>query len=371
MARDLKVSIYMNLPVKLMIGADTGTGTVKVTKPFQATGRHGPRVAILGAGLMGRWHAHAARAVGGRIIGVADPNLDAARRVAGPRASVYPGLEAMLDSDRPDVLHICSPSATHLPALTQALDRGVPVLVEKPLAASAAETRDLYEVSKRAGVLLCPVHQYAFQDCLAPVCATPSRCGTVQRIELVFHSAGATDVDPSEWPQTAADILPHPFAILYRLIPDHAQAVADWNITALEPGGWRLSAQIGSVHAVITISLTARPTEASLTVWGTEGAWEVDLFHGFARFRDGVATRRSKALRPLADGLGLLRHATGNLVGRAVRREAAYPGLRTLIAQAYAALDGQADPPILPEEAIAVAEMRDNFLAATAKGNRQ
>lgn len=320
---------------------------------------------------MGRWHAHAARAVGAQVVAVADPDLDAARRVAGRQATVHAALEPLLDSARPDILHVCSPSATHPEALAQTLERGVAVLVEKPLAATASETRRLYALAREAGVSLCPVHQYAFQDCLAPVVAAPSRCGTVERVALVFQSAGAETAPPDAWPRVAADILPHPLAILQRLWPDHAQVAEDWTVSALGPGGWRLSNAAGPAHADITISLSARPTEASLTVWGSAGAWEVDLFHGFARFRDGTATRASKALRPLADGLGLFGHAAANLMGRAVRREVAYPGLRTLVARTYAAVADPDQVPIRPEEAIAVAEVRDSFLAAVTNGDPQ
>jgi len=330
-----------------------------------------PRVAILGAGLMGRWHAHAARAVGAQVVAVADPDQVAARRVAGRAAAIHPGLEALLESHRPDVLHICSPSETHMQALSVALAHGVPVMVEKPLATTAAETRHLFGLAQQAGVPLCPVHQYAFQSCLAPLRTDPGRCGTLERVELVFHSAGAAGAAPGTWPVIAADILPHPLAILQRLWPEVALDEVDWTVTALRPGSWRLSAPLGPAHAAITISLAARPTQASLSLWGAAGAWEVDLFHGFSRFRDGTATRRSKALRPLADALGLFGHAAANLVGRAIRREAAYPGLRTLIAQFYGALRGQNALPIRPKDAIAVAEIRDRFLARTTGNSLQ
>ncbi len=320
---------------------------------------------------MGRWHAHAARAVGGQVIAVADPDLSAARRVAGHAATVHSGLDAMLDSHRPDALHICSPSGTHVQALSLAVSQRVPVLVEKPLATTASETRHLFDLARRAGVALCPVHQYAFQDCLTQIAADPGRGGTPERIDLVFHSAGAVAAAPADWPMIVADILPHPGAILQRLLPDAALDRADWTVTALGPGSWRLSAMLGSVHATITISLAARPTQASLSVWGTAGAWDVDLFHGFARFRDGTATQRSKALRPLVDAVGLFGHAATNLVGRAVRRETAYPGLRSLIAQFYGAIGGRNALPIRPEEAIAVAELRDLFLARVTSGEQQ
>ena len=59
-----------------------------------------------------------------------------------------------------------------------------------------------------------------------------------------------------------------------------------------------------------------------------------------------------------------------NLAARAVRRESAYPGLRTLVSEFYraAASDGRIAPPITPEESIAVAEGRDRIVALATHG---
>jgi hypothetical protein len=60
----------------------------------------------------------------------------------------------------------------------------------------------------------------------------------------------------------------------------------------------------------------------------------------------------------------LFNAASTNLFGRAIRGEAAYPGLRRLIQNFYASARGECPPPITAEEAIAVADARDAILAA-------
>ena len=61
----------------------------------------------------------------------------------------YDDLGALLDRERPDVVHITAPPQTHLPLARQALDAGCHVYVEKPFTLSAADSRALIERPSR------------------------------------------------------------------------------------------------------------------------------------------------------------------------------------------------------------------------------
>lgn len=341
------------------------TGDNIRARPVTTSGS-GPRVAILGAGLMGRWHAHAARSVGANVVAVADPVRARAVAVAGNNTPVFSDLETMFQDRMPDVLHVCSPSETHVAAIRHAVSCGVHLLVEKPLAASADETREILELAASEGVSLCPVHQYAFQSCVERVLSGLNRCGTPELVEMSFFSAGGANSAEELYPEIAADILPHPVAISQRIWPDIDIETLRWSVLPMGRGGWQLAAPAGAALLRINLSLLARPTQASLSIWGPGGAWEADLFHGFSRFRTGSATRNSKILRPIADAVGLFGMATGNLALRAIRREMAYPGLRDLMAAFYRAIAGSGSMPVPAEKALGVAVLRDTFLAHVA-----
>lgn len=317
---------------------------------------------------MGRWHAHGARRLGARLLAVADPDTSRARELAGSSVPVFANLSEMLESVQPDVLHLCSPSNTHGPSIRAAVDAGVHVFAEKPLAADADETRQLCDLAQQAGVVLCPVHQYAFQAAVAKILAQRERAGTLELVEINYYSAGAVGAPVENLPEIAADILPHPIAISQRLWPKLSLDTLDWSISPVGSHGWQMAAPVGPTLLRITVSLAARPTQATLTLWGSKGSWDADLFHGYARFRDGTASRRNKALRPFGDGFSMLGHASANLLGRALRREPAYPGLRTLMSEFFAAVSGTGPSPIPADQAIAVATLRDLFLAFTAAG---
>lgn len=71
------------------------------------------RVVVAGAGLMGRWHIHAARAAGATVVAVVDPDHPRARGLAGTDTSVATELEASLQPE-PDVVHVRTPPNSHI-----------------------------------------------------------------------------------------------------------------------------------------------------------------------------------------------------------------------------------------------------------------
>lgn len=335
----------------------------------KAQGTEKIRVAIAGAGLMGRWHADAARRAGADLVAVIDPDLGRAARIAGGRARTVADLDQLADADRPDILHVCTPTGTHARLIEHAALRGIHVFAEKPLAEDVRETRRLLGLADSAGIKLCPVHQYAFQRSIETLLRDRGRAGQPLLVELAFFSAGAAGRGLAELPHVAADILPHPLSILQRIFGGSLPGAAAWRAGAIAPGSYEMACTVGETAVRITISLAARPTCATLTLWGDGGAFVVDMFHDYTVFRQGHASRGSKITRPFGDALAHLRRASVNIAGRAIRGERAYPGLRALCGQVFAAVQGAGALPITPDQIIEVAELRDHFLRAfTARG---
>ncbi|SIR29794.1 Gfo/Idh/MocA family protein [Micromonospora avicenniae] len=107
------------------------------------------RVALVGAGFMGQVHAEAARRAGASVVGVVASRPDraaAAARATGADEG-YPDLAALLDHAEVDVLHVCTPNASHAPVVAAALAAGVHVVCEKPLATGSAEAVALVEAA--------------------------------------------------------------------------------------------------------------------------------------------------------------------------------------------------------------------------------
>src|SRR5258705_1510759 len=150
------------------------------------------RVAIIGAGLMGYWHGRAARRLGSQVVGVIDPDAKRARTLARACRAAAAATDAseLLHGGGLDAVHICSPASTHGELAAQALEAGIHALVEKPLAGSADETRRLFGIAQRKNIILCPVHQVAFQAGIEDAAQALAGLDDPGTIEFPVCSAG-------------------------------------------------------------------------------------------------------------------------------------------------------------------------------------
>jgi predicted dehydrogenase len=110
------------------------------------------RIAVLGAGMIGRKHiaqidAHPDFA----LAGVAEVNLDAAK-ASFPHVPVMADAAALLDACRPDAVIVASPNQLHLAHGMLCVERRLPFILEKPVTDDAASAAALCEALRRAGV---------------------------------------------------------------------------------------------------------------------------------------------------------------------------------------------------------------------------
>jgi scyllo-inositol 2-dehydrogenase (NADP+) len=116
------------------------------------------RVAIIGYGLAGRvFHAPLIAATSGlSVASVVTSSPERRAQVARdhPAARTLSSAEALWERDDHELVVIATPNETHLPLATAAIDHVLPVVVDKPLAVTAARAEQLVLHAQRAGVLL-------------------------------------------------------------------------------------------------------------------------------------------------------------------------------------------------------------------------
>ena len=111
------------------------------------------RVGVIGVGALGRHHArHLAQLDGARLVGVTDIDGGRARAVAEELGTEVCTLDALLS--RVDAVTVAVPTPAHVEVGLRALECGVPVLMEKPLAATLEEADQLIEAAAAKAVQL-------------------------------------------------------------------------------------------------------------------------------------------------------------------------------------------------------------------------
>jgi predicted dehydrogenase len=121
------------------------------------------RVAILGAGMIGEVHRRAVVLAGADVIGVLASSPERSREVAAAWGveHAYESVDHVADSDA-DVVHICTPNASHVPYAVRLMEAGKHVLCEKPLGVSLDDAQQAAAVAERTGVVNTMPFAYRF-----------------------------------------------------------------------------------------------------------------------------------------------------------------------------------------------------------------
>ncbi|MFH9671325.1 Gfo/Idh/MocA family oxidoreductase [Streptomyces sp. NPDC017405] len=117
------------------------------------------RVGLIGYGLAGSvFHAPLIAATEGLALDTvvtANPERQGQARAEFPDVRLAAAAEELFDrADELDLVVVASPNKTHVPLATAALEAGLPVVVDKPVAGTAAEARQLAALAEERGLLL-------------------------------------------------------------------------------------------------------------------------------------------------------------------------------------------------------------------------
>ncbi len=120
------------------------------------------RVGVVGVGHLGQHHARILSELpGARLVGVVDRDRARAEAIAAQRGTrAFDDVAALVGEI--DAVTVAVPTVSHLAVAQPFLERGVPVLVEKPLAQSLAEADAMIALAARHGVALAVGHTERF-----------------------------------------------------------------------------------------------------------------------------------------------------------------------------------------------------------------
>lgn len=240
------------------------------------------------------------------LVGVVDSDAERAAALMADRPRVWTGTDTgrLIEETRPDVISVCTPNDAHAEPVLAALDAGIAVLCEKPLAATVDEARRI-AAHPAAGKLLGVNMPFRFHELIAPFAAA-ARKGA-ERIDVSFVTPGNRVWRAcTPWYGDARragggallDLGPHAIDLLMTVFGDPEVEACEVNAPEVEERAQvRLSFQ--GVPATIGIDRAARRMETSVTVTTADGAHVLDLRRNELRLADGTV-RASTARSELA-----------------------------------------------------------------------
>jgi predicted dehydrogenase len=122
------------------------------------------KIAFAGTGYINKLHAQAAQNLELELVAVvnhkADSMIEFSNRFGIARQ--FENVEALLKGGNVDALVVGTPNYLHAPQTIAALNAGVHVMVEKPMAMNAQEAEQMCEVAEKSRALLMVAHCWRF-----------------------------------------------------------------------------------------------------------------------------------------------------------------------------------------------------------------
>lgn len=291
---------------------------------------------------------------------------------------------AMLREAQPDVVHVLTPPHTHVAIARDCLDAGAHVVCEKPMAGTAAETRDLLDYAAKQQRVLVESRNYLCNDSVIEIgrIIDSGRLGEVLEIDLLlsldFVAGPFGDLNLAgpgvDLPAGAVhDFLPH-LAYLFLTLARHSGEVGDVrgrlaNLSCNARAAFdHLDALIvgGATRGRIRITSDVGPDSFRVYVRGSKSSLESDLFNPFLRIDGPPDVGKRSALGQMRNGLSLFRAGFSNLRNK-VMQHGTYHGMPRMLDAIYRSLATGSPPPFKPEEMIDTARLVDRLVELKAK----
>jgi UDP-N-acetylglucosamine 3-dehydrogenase len=127
------------------------------------------KAAVVGVGSIGRHHARVYNQLDSvRLAAVADLSESKRATIAHRyKLAAYQDYREMFDREHPEVVSIAVPTIDHRQVALEAIERGIHVLIEKPLCTTVEECREVIAAAKAAGVTLTVGHIERFNGAIA------------------------------------------------------------------------------------------------------------------------------------------------------------------------------------------------------------
>jgi len=178
------------------------------------------RVGVVGVGYLGRFHARIYNDMPGvELVGVADTNHETADRVASEyeTRAFYDPLALL---DEVDVVSVVVPTSLHRQIAVPYLEKGVHMLLEKPVASTLEDAKVIVETARKHGATLQIGHLERFNAGIMALADDVNEPRFIEAHRLGPFVERATDVD------VVTDLMIHDIDIILSLVGEKLASIS-------------------------------------------------------------------------------------------------------------------------------------------------
>ena len=232
-----------------------------------------PRLAVVGAGHLGRHHVRLLKGLECSLVAAADPDPRARAMVEQDlgvkTVADYRELEGQVDA-----VTVVVPTRLHLEVAGWFLERGVDVLVEKPIARSSEEGQRMVDLARRHGRILQVGHVERFNPALRGIAEIGKAARYIESHRLAPFSFRSTDIG------VVLDLMIHDLDLVLALVQDEIVSVDAFGGAVFTPAEDMASAILkfknGAV-AHLTANRVALKPMRKMRVFSPEGYVSLDF----------------------------------------------------------------------------------------------
>jgi len=257
------------------------------------------RIGVIGAGALGFHHTRILRDVpGAQLVGFHDAKPARAAQVSAELSvRSFATLESLLDEV--DAVSVVVPTPAHFTVASPALERGLHVLIEKPIATTLEEADALLAIAKRTGAKIQTGHVERFNRAVRAALPYVEGPRFIESNRLAPFNPRGSDV------AVVLDLMIHDIDLVRTFVGGRVSAVSAVGVPVLTPfvdiANARITFDAGAV-ANITASRVSRDRMRKLRIFQQSGYLSLDLAAGSGEFY---------RLRKDVDLLALVRDAQG------------------------------------------------------------
>lgn len=239
------------------------------------------KIGVIGAGALGYHHTRILRDVpGAELVGFHDANPERAAKVSAELGvTSFASLDDLLD--KVHAVSVVVPTPFHHKVAAPALERGLHVLIEKPIAATIEEADSLLAIAKRTGAVVQIGHVERFNRAVRAALPYVEQPRFIESDRLAPFNPRGSDV------AVVLDLMIHDIDLVRTFVGGAVASVSAVGVPVLTPfpdiANARLTFESGAV-ANITASRVSRERMRKLRIFQQSGYISLDLAAGTGEF---------------------------------------------------------------------------------------